>query len=730
MRSGPCVASLLPRNCSVPGFRIASSDAKTKAVTECSHCRKRYENSVRFCPVDGYAVVPVAVSMLGRTLMGQFQIQSVCGHGATGTVYRATQVGIDREVAVKLLRADLLKDPDVVKRFVREARAGARLNHSNIATVHMVGQTEEGVPFLVMEFVEGEPLSAVLGVDKPLPLRRIVHIGAQIASALAEAHGQGIVHRDLKPENILLTEKRGESEVVKIVDFGIAKMLAHAAPGEDAISRMGTVFGTPHYIAPEQAAGQPVDGRADIYSLGCILFQMATGRVPFDGQQGLQVLLRQVRDPVPDPRSKNPRMSAALAELIRKMLAKDPAARPQTAALVATALREVIADLSSEAEPSLPRSGLKSSGKISSEAPASTQVENWYSSQKSPSFSGTANDDDGNEREAREASSLQAAPQRRRRATDVVAAHSPDKGPRLRHRQALRSGRSAAARSAANFDEFAASATPRTFWQRYWMPIVSGASAIVIGVVMGMLYAHYRVAAPAPALTAQPAAAPPVPAATAVPLIRPNGSARSVNAGRPATLSNAGKGSDAHVPNQAVTAVPPPTGPRPLGYGSTGFGAQNLTTSPATAAPGSGGAPPASGAAGAAPAAVSALAPAAGPLPVATAVPPTPASPGPGALPAAPSAPAATPPASPAPAPPASAAAAPASAPAASSAALPSSASTSTAAPAAPPAAVAPPNSPAPPASPSKAEESSPAPPAKPSDEPEDNNHDPYGRLK
>lgn len=701
MRSCPCVASLLPRNCSVPGFRIAPSDAKTKAVTECSHCRKRYENSVRFCPVDGYAVVPVAVSMLGRTLMGQFQIQSVCGHGATGTVYRATQVGIDREVAVKLLRADLLKDPDVVKRFVREARAGARLNHSNIATVHMVGQTEEGVPFLVMEFVEGEPLSAVLGVDKPLPLRRIVHIGAQIASALAEAHGQGIVHRDLKPENILLTEKRGESEVVKIVDFGIAKMIAHAAPGEDPISRMGTVFGTPHYIAPEQAAGQPVDGRADIYSLGCILFQMATGRVPFDGQQGLQVLLRQVRDPVPDPRSKNPRMSAALAELIRKMLAKDPAARPQTAALVATALREVIANLSSEAEPSLPRSGLKSPGKSPSEAPAATQVEDWYSSQKSPSFSGAANDDDGDEREARESSSLQAVPQRRRRATDVVAAHSPDKGPRLRHRQALRSGRSAAARSAADFDEFAASATPRTFWQRYWMPIVSGASAIVIGVVVGMLYAHYRVAATAPALTAQPAAAPPLPAA-AVPLIRPNGSARSVSAGRPATLSNAGKSSDAHIPNQAVTAVPPSTGPRPLGYGSTGSGAQNLTTPPA----------------------------AAGPLPVAPAVPPTPASPGPGALPAAPSAPAAAAPVSPAPVPPAPASAAPASAPAASSAALPSSAPASTAAPAAPPAAVAPPNSTAPPASPSKAEEPSPAPPAKPSYEPEDSNHDPYGRLK
>jgi serine/threonine protein kinase len=303
-------------------------------VTECTHCRKRYENEVRFCPVDGFAVVPVTEHRepwVGRLLMGQFQIQAVCGQGATGTVYRASQVGMERQVAVKVLRADLLKDPDVIKRFVREARAGAKISHPNIATVHMVGQTEDGVPFIVMEYIDGRSLSALLDKGRRLGLGKIVHLSSQIAAALTEAHAQGIVHRDLKPENILVSERRGQPEVVKLVDFGIAKILVSYAPGEDAISRMGTVFGTPHYIAPEQASGQAVDGRADLYSLGCIIYQMATGRVPFDGQAGLQVLLSQVRDPVTDPREHNPKLSDELAGLILGLLEKDPAARPQTA---------------------------------------------------------------------------------------------------------------------------------------------------------------------------------------------------------------------------------------------------------------------------------------------------------------------------------------------------------------------------------------------------------------
>lgn len=329
---------------------------KTDLVTECTHCGKRYSDSVRFCPVDGFAVVPVSGQkepMLGRLLMGQFQIEAICGHGATGTVYRAVQQGMDRPVAVKVLRADLVRDPDVVKRFVREARAGAKLSHPNIATVHLVGQTDEQVPFLVMELVDGPSLAALLPAGQPMKLSRIVHIATQIASALSEAHAHDIVHRDLKPENILITERRGEPDIVKVVDFGIAKILATtaptAAPGEDAISRLGTVFGTPHYIAPEQASGQTVDGRADLYSLGCILYQMATGHVPFEGQTGLQVLLSQVREPIADPRRVNPRISDDLATLINALLQKSPARRPQTAEEVAGALQSLSLDAKTSA---------------------------------------------------------------------------------------------------------------------------------------------------------------------------------------------------------------------------------------------------------------------------------------------------------------------------------------------------------------------------------------------
>jgi serine/threonine-protein kinase len=314
-------------------------------VTECTRCRRQYQEGVRFCPVDGFAAVPVSDPYVGRQLLGQFQLLAACGRGATGTVYRAQQTSMDRLVAVKIMRADLLSDPTVVKRFIREARAGARLCHPNIATVHLVGQTEEGLPYIVMEYIEGTPLSsAVNGHDQvpmPLPAARILHIAEQIASALAEAHDRGIVHRDLKPENILLTERRGESDIVKVVDFGIAKIVADTMSGDSQISRIGTIFGTPHYIAPEQASGGEVDARADLYALGCILFQMATGRVPFEGASGIQVLLRHLREEPPHPRALNPHLPEPLAHLILRLLAKRREDRPADADAVLVEIRNL-----------------------------------------------------------------------------------------------------------------------------------------------------------------------------------------------------------------------------------------------------------------------------------------------------------------------------------------------------------------------------------------------------
>ena len=199
--------------------------------------------------------------------MGQFELREIAGRGAMGTVYRAYQRTMDRIVAVKILRSEIVKEPGVLRRFLREARAAARLQHPNIVTVHMVGETEDGVPYLVMEHIDGVSLEAICEAQGPQPLMRVISFGRQIAAALSEAHSLGIVHRDLKPANILVTDRSRTPDLVKVLDFGIAKLINTEAD-QSMMTADGTIFGTPHYIAPEQASGGDVDHRVDIYSLG------------------------------------------------------------------------------------------------------------------------------------------------------------------------------------------------------------------------------------------------------------------------------------------------------------------------------------------------------------------------------------------------------------------------------------------------------------------------------
>ncbi len=294
-----------------------------------------------FCPVDGAQVSPGGATddrNLGRTLLGQFEILDICGRGAMGMVYRAQQRTMDRIVAVKILRRELLQEPDVVKRFVREARAAAKLQHPNIVTVHMVGETDDKLPFLVMEYVDGVSLEAICESGEPLGLQRAVRIARQISSALEEAHSGGIIHRDLKPANILLYERGKQTDRVKVLDFGIAKIVQPDGAGDSILTRDGMIFGTPHYIAPEQATGSEVDARADLYSLGVIMFRMVTGRLPFEGPAGMQVVLRHLREAPPAPRSLNPSLPPAFEALILQCLAKDRAQRPAGADAILTEL--------------------------------------------------------------------------------------------------------------------------------------------------------------------------------------------------------------------------------------------------------------------------------------------------------------------------------------------------------------------------------------------------------
>jgi eukaryotic-like serine/threonine-protein kinase len=261
---------------------------------------------------------------------GRFKLEEVIGQGGMGKVYRARHLDLDRMVCLKMLRPALLEDLTVVGRFEREAKAASRLNHANSIQVLDFGRNEsDGALFIAMEYVQGKDLRVVLRDEWPLPEERLCNIMAQVLAALGEAHAHKVVHRDLKPENIMV-ERRTDGDFVTVLDFGIAKILDSDLPG---LTRSDVVCGTPQYMAPEQATGTQLDARCDLYSVGVILYQMATGVLPFDGPSSMEVLTRHVNDlPVP-PRERAPSapISPAMEALILRALEKDPGARPQTA---------------------------------------------------------------------------------------------------------------------------------------------------------------------------------------------------------------------------------------------------------------------------------------------------------------------------------------------------------------------------------------------------------------
>ena len=279
----------------------------------------------------GFASRPRGDALLGTTVAGRFKVEELIGQGGMGKVYRARHLALDRVVCLKMLKPALLQDPTLVGRFEREAKAASRLNHPNGIQVLDFGRVEnDGTLFIVMEYVQGKDLRIVLRDEWPLPEERLCKIMAQVLSALAEAHAHNVIHRDLKPENIMVEQRRDQPDFVKVLDFGIAKIMDADVPG---LTRNDAVCGTPQYMAPEQATGSALDNRCDLYSVGVILYQMATGYLPFDGENSMEVLTKHVNDPPVPPRQRHPGapISEAMESLILRALEKDPKLRPQTA---------------------------------------------------------------------------------------------------------------------------------------------------------------------------------------------------------------------------------------------------------------------------------------------------------------------------------------------------------------------------------------------------------------
>jgi serine/threonine-protein kinase len=306
----------------------------------CPSCKESIANG-RFCPRDGTQLVedePTGQDpMIGQVVADRFEIVGLLGEGGMGKVYEAQHCYIDKRVALKLLRPEITEKPEALTRFQREAMAASTIGHKNIVAIDDFGRLPDGQVYLTMEFLDGLPLNRMLA-QGAAPLERILDVGIQTCHGLAAAHTKGIVHRDMKPENIFLVD---EGRLVKILDFGIAKVTR--SDSDTNLTKTGAVFGTPNYMSPEQALGKKVDQRADIYAMGVIVYEMLTGRVPFQSDSFVAILTQHVTEPpVPPSQVVTDRtIPAAVEALVMRAMAKDPDQRFTDMGEMVAALMEI-----------------------------------------------------------------------------------------------------------------------------------------------------------------------------------------------------------------------------------------------------------------------------------------------------------------------------------------------------------------------------------------------------
>jgi serine/threonine-protein kinase len=311
------------------GAESPAASAEVRA-TRCSACGSHFSPDGRFCPFDGTPLVsaedwnPSADALLGTIVDGRYEVQSVLGEGGMGTVYAVKHRALGKRFALKALRKELATDGEIAARFIQEARTAAAVSHPGLVEITDFGKLSSGQVYFVMELLDGQSLAALIRKGGPMPAARGLEITRQIASAVRAAHTAGIVHRDLKPENIHIGSSEDGRDRVKIVDFGLAKVI-----GSSKLTRAGMVFGTPHYMSPEQAAGESVDHRADIYAVGIVIFEMFTGRVPFEADSYMGVLTKHMYMEPPRLTQIDAGLSAlgALEQIVLRCLKKRPSER-------------------------------------------------------------------------------------------------------------------------------------------------------------------------------------------------------------------------------------------------------------------------------------------------------------------------------------------------------------------------------------------------------------------
>ncbi|MDQ3337251.1 MAG: protein kinase [Myxococcota bacterium] len=335
----------------------------------CPHCHAPNASEARFCgscgkatsstePVSNPGLDTPPPNVIGREVAGRYRILAKLGEGGMGTVYRAEQISLKRTIALKMLRPDVGGGSLILRRFNAEAEAVAKLSHPNTVNIFDFGQDADGMLFIAMEFIEGRSLRAAIHAEAPLPVRRALTIASQVCASIADAHSHSIVHRDLKPDNVMLQDRGKQRDVVRVLDFGIAK-LRDDTRANNQMTQAGDMLGTPQYMAPEQIRAEQIDGRTDVYALGCMLYEMLTARLPFEGPTVMALLSKHLMETPPPPSQRRPDLNLPpmIDDLVMGAMAKDPAHRPATMEQFGEHIHALLATLPADpAGPSAPLS--------------------------------------------------------------------------------------------------------------------------------------------------------------------------------------------------------------------------------------------------------------------------------------------------------------------------------------------------------------------------------------